>query len=163
MPQSALPFALPDVLDVIPHRPPMVLIDRIVEASAEHIVTLSRITADKPFVTAAGMPAWAGIELMAQTIAAYAGVQARQHGEAVRLGFLLGTRRYESDCAFFAPGSTLRIQATRLLMDEQGLGVFECRIESDAGNVNANLNVFEPHNINDYLHLPAHTTVGEKN
>lgn len=140
------------VLDLIPHRPPMVLIDRIVEAGPEHLVSEAVISADKPFLAADGsLPAWAGIELMAQSIAAYAGVQAQAAGEPIRVGFLLGTRRYESSCARFPAGDVLRISVSKLLLDEQGLGVFECRIASAHGTITANLNVYEPRNLDGYL------------
>ncbi len=140
------------VLDLIPHRPPMVLIDRILEVGPEHLVSEAVISADKPFLAPDGsLPAWAGIELMAQSIAAYAGAQARAAGEPIRVGFLLGTRRYESSCASFPALAVLTIRVQKLLLDEQGLGVFECRIDSAHGVITANLNVYEPRNLDGYL------------
>lgn len=140
-----------DVLDLIPHRPPMVLIDDILEAGDEHVLSRVTVGAGKPFVTASGLPAWAGIELMAQTIAAYAGVMARRRNRPVKLGFLLGTRRYESDCSEFPVGCELRVRVEKVLFDDSGLGVFDCRIDSEAGSVVASLNVFEPPNAAEYL------------
>ena len=42
-----------------------------------------------------GVPGYVGLEYIAQTIAAHGGLRARAVGEPVRIGFLLGTRRYD--------------------------------------------------------------------
>lgn len=140
------------ILELIPHRPPMVLLDEILDHRAEHVRARMRVGRDKMFVDASGhFPAWAGIELMAQTIAAYAGLQARALSLPVQLGFLVGTRRYESECAAFPPGTELTVCVRKLLLDAQGLGVFECRIDSAAGAIHASLNVYRPQDPKAYL------------
>ena len=57
----------------------------------------------------AGVPAWAGVEYMAQTIAAHAGVEARARGEPPAIGFLLGTRAYSTSVEKFPNGSKLTV------------------------------------------------------
>jgi predicted hotdog family 3-hydroxylacyl-ACP dehydratase len=42
-----------------------------------------------------GVPNYVGIEYMAQSIAALAGVEARLDHEGIRVGFLLGTRKLQ--------------------------------------------------------------------
>jgi predicted hotdog family 3-hydroxylacyl-ACP dehydratase len=141
-----------DILELIPHRPPMVLLDEILEYGPEHVQARMRVDSRKMFVDEHGhFPAWAGIELMAQTIAAYGGLQAIAQGKPVQVGFLLGTRRYESECSSFPHGCELIVSAHRLLIDEQGLGVFECRIDSAAGAITARLNIYQPHDPDSYL------------
>ena len=49
---------------------------------------------------------------MAQAIAAHAGWLALQRGEEVKVGFLLGSRKYESKVANFALGSVLQMLFT---------------------------------------------------
>ena len=44
------------------------------------------------FVEDGQVPAWVGIEYMAQAIAAWAGCRARAAGKPPQLGFLLGSR-----------------------------------------------------------------------
>lgn len=129
----------------IPHRGAMRLIDRLVEHDADSVVVETRVPFDGLFLEAAGMPAWVGIEYMAQAIAAWAGVQARARGEAPKLGFLLGTRRYTCARGHFAHGLVLRIEARREVMGDNGLGVFACRI-FDRGEelATALVSVFEP-------------------
>ncbi|MFH4351496.1 3-hydroxylacyl-ACP dehydratase, partial [Acinetobacter baumannii] len=74
----------------------MILIDQVLSFDQEQIQTRLTVRADGLFNQPDGsLPAWLGIELMAQSVAAYAGCQARTKGEAVKLGFLLGSRKFE--------------------------------------------------------------------
>ncbi len=139
------------VLEYLPHQPPMVLIDELIEAGDNYAVSRLVIKPDTPFVTAQGLPAWVGIELMAQTVSLFAGVRGKRLGLPPKIGFLLGTRRYHSSCAFFPLDSEVIISAKELYFGETKLGVFECRIESAVGTVTANLNVYEPPDLEQVL------------
>jgi predicted hotdog family 3-hydroxylacyl-ACP dehydratase len=77
------------------------------------------------------MPAWFGIELMAQAIAAHVALLAMRAGGRARPGVLLGTRRYEVHVPVFARGARLRIEAKELLRGEEGHGAYECSIHHD--------------------------------
>lgn len=132
------------VADLLPHAGDMVLLDTVVEAEAERIVCLRRVRDQGLFEDAGGLPAWAGVELMAQAVAAWAGWQARSEGRPVRLGFLLGTRHYRCDVDAFPPGTELRVEAVRSFHDDVGMGVFACRIDAAHGHAEAMLNVFSP-------------------
>lgn len=127
--------ALPDIHSLVPHSGSMLLLERLLRVDAESACAEVCITPESMFATADGVGSWVGIEYMAQTIAAFAGYQAQQAGRAVKIGFLLGARRYEAMCGHFAPGSVLRIEAVRALQGENGLGAFECTIrEGNAHN-----------------------------
>jgi predicted hotdog family 3-hydroxylacyl-ACP dehydratase len=80
---------------------------------------------------------------MAQTIGAYAGIHAKQSGQPIRLGFLLGTRRYESNVSSFNVGCPLTIDVKKILQDEQ-LAVFECQLRGENIHITATLNVYQP-------------------
>ena len=132
-----------DVAELIPHSGKMVLLDRIIDCddnslSAEWVVRDDGLLGNDKTV-----PAWAGIEYMAQAIAAYAGMMAKRAGEPVKLGFLLGTRRYSSNVAEFKVGSTLTVRVEKIIQDNT-LGAFECKIQGDGVEVSANLNVYQP-------------------
>jgi predicted hotdog family 3-hydroxylacyl-ACP dehydratase len=89
---------------------------------------------------------------MAQAIAAWAGYKAQLRGEPVKIGFLLGTRRYECSRPVFALGSVLRVHVQCVLQNENGLGSFECFIDNDEGRVaTATLTVFQPANVDDFV------------
>ena len=97
------------------------------------------------------LPAWVGIELMAQSVAAYAGCRARSEGNPVELGFLLGTRKFECNVEHFPAGAELQIHALRSLEDDNGMGVFECHIHGAGIHASARLNVFRPPQAQNYL------------
>ncbi|TFZ00401.1 hypothetical protein EZ313_18220 [Ramlibacter henchirensis] len=129
----------------IPHRGAMCLLDRVLEVGAEMAVAEVEVPFDGLFVSDGQVPAWVGIEYMAQTVSAWAGGRARGSGEAPRPGLLLGTRRYEVDCDGFPSGARLRIEARCELIGGNGLGQFDCRIEMDGRQVaTAKLTVLDP-------------------
>jgi predicted hotdog family 3-hydroxylacyl-ACP dehydratase len=101
------------------------------------------------------LPAWVGIEIMAQTVAAFAGCQARQAGQPVELGFLLGTRRFQCNVEHFPAGSRLRIHALRSLQDDNGMGVFECHLDGPGIHAEARLNVYRAPEVASYLQEPS--------
>jgi predicted hotdog family 3-hydroxylacyl-ACP dehydratase len=113
-----------------------------------------RIHAGSMLTGADGVGAWVGIEYMAQAVAAHAGWLALQRGEEVKVGFLLGSRKYEASVPVFAPGSVLHVHVHRVLQAENGLGAFECRIDVVDGvqsAATATVTVFQPHNVNQFL------------
>jgi predicted hotdog family 3-hydroxylacyl-ACP dehydratase len=138
-------FAGIDIEAVVPHRGRMRMVDQLLANDPDSVVVSAEIRSNNLFADAHGVPVWVGIEYMAQAIAAWAGCRALDRQEAVRIGFLLGTRRYDSYCQHFAFGAQLRIEATRELFGDNGLGMFSCRIlEGEAELARAHVSVFEP-------------------
>ncbi len=135
---------LPDLRDLLPHSGPMVLLDRLVAADDESLCAEVRVRADSLFFVDGAVGGWVGLEYMAQAIGAFAGYRARRRGEPVRIGYLLGTRRYECKQPSFALGSRLEIYVKRVLQSEDGLAAFDCRINDENGLVaSANVTVFQ--------------------
>lgn len=138
--------------ELLPHAGDMILIDAIERFDDEQIFTRLTVKSDGLFNLPDGsLPAWVGVELMAQSVAAFAGCHARQKGNPVELGFLLGTRKFECNVEAFAPGSELSIHGLRSLEDDNGMGVFECHIHGDGIHASARLNVYRPPQANQYL------------
>jgi predicted hotdog family 3-hydroxylacyl-ACP dehydratase len=134
-----------DIRRFLPHSGAMVLLDRLLEAGAEDLLAEVTIRPDSLFCDGQGVPAWVGVEYMAQAIAAYAGYAAQLRGEAVKIGFLLGTRRYDAGCPGFAVGSVLQVHVQRLLQADNGIGSFECRIHAAGRQLaSATITVFQP-------------------
>ncbi|MGO4305504.1 hypothetical protein AB4Z41_17695 [Cupriavidus sp. RAF12] len=130
----------------------MRLIDELVHADAEQCVARATVRATQLFVDDAGMPGWTGIEYMAQTIAAWAGVRDRAAGRKPGLGFLLGSRRYACDVAAFPVGSVLTIRTQVELIGDNGLGMFACTLALDGHEVaRANVSVFQPADAQAFL------------
>ena len=78
-PDLALPL---DVERLLPHRPPMRLVDRLVEATLGPDCLLADV--------AGGLEPVALIELIAQAYAAVRGYEERSQGRPVQVGFLVG-------------------------------------------------------------------------
>jgi predicted hotdog family 3-hydroxylacyl-ACP dehydratase len=150
-------MTFPDIRTLVPHSGQMVLLDRAISADAENLCAEVRIHAGSMLAGEQGVGAWVGIEYMAQAIAAHAGWLAAQRGDPVRVGFLLGSRKYEATVPYFAPGDVLHVHVHRVLLAENGLGAFECRIDIVDGVANvanaakATVTVFQPDNVNQFL------------
>jgi predicted hotdog family 3-hydroxylacyl-ACP dehydratase len=131
--------------DLLPHGPPMVLLDEVVEWTETTVTACLSIGAQTPFFEAGlGVPAHIGIEWMAQTCGLFAGLEAKTNGETVRVGFLLGTRRYQAVRPWFAEGERPVVFA-QLVFREEGMAVFDCRIDVDGvGAANAQLTLYQP-------------------
>lgn len=143
---------LPDIRSLLPHAGAMVLLDRVVSADAESLCAEVAIRSGGLFCTSEGVGGWVGIEYMAQAIGAYAGYEAWVRGESVKIGFLLGARQYECRRPFFTPGSILKIHIRRLLVGDNGLASFECRIDDGGGEAaTATLTVFQPSDFNEFF------------
>ncbi|MCE3602329.1 hotdog family protein [Massilia sp. P8910] len=148
----------PDIRALVPHEGEMVFLDRVLTAGTSTLCAEVTISQHSVFFDAtgaeAGVGSWVGIEYMAQAIAAQAGFLARLRGDAVRVGFLLGARRYQTTVPLFALGSVLHVHVQHVLQGENGLGAFDCRIDdgaSGANLANATITVFQPDNVNEFL------------
>lgn len=138
--------------ELLPHAGDMILIDQVLAFDEEQIQTRTQVRPGGLFNRADGsLPAWVAVELMAQSVAAYAGCQAREHNEPIQLGFLLGTRKFECNVEHFPAGSELTIHALRSLQDDNGMGVFECHLTGTGIQATARLNVYRPPQPLDYL------------
>lgn len=147
---------LPAIAELVPHAGAMSLLDRVVAAEAERLVAEVVVPAEGLFTDShgagEGVGAWVGLEYMAQAVAAWAGWQARAVGEAPRIGFLLGTRRYRCGVARFMPGQRLQVEVTRLYQADNGLGQFEGRVSADGVELaSAQLTVFGPEDPTAFL------------
>jgi len=147
-------MTMPDVRELLPHSGQMVLLDRVLSADVDNLSAEVRIHAGSMLAGEEGVGAWVGIEYMAQAIAAHAGWLALQRSEPVKVGFLLGSRKYACGVPLFAIGSVLLVHVHRVLQGENGLGAFDCRIDVAGGAsavATATVTVFQPDNVNQFL------------
>lgn len=156
----------PPLEHLLPHRSPMILIDRFVDTDGKDTICEVTIGPHSQFVEASGVPAFVGIEYMAQTVAAHGGYQSYQIGEPITIGLLMGTRRFESHGQFFALGQTLRIHVIHIWGNHE-LMRFKCTITlASTGQLlqQAELNVFKPKALQSYLEEVDHddTSTGHR-
>jgi predicted hotdog family 3-hydroxylacyl-ACP dehydratase len=138
---------------LIPHRGTMLLLDAVVACSDESLTALASVHADAWYADEQGaMPAWIGIELMAQAIAAHVGLLSMRDGKPARPGVLLGTRRYTALQPVFASGAPLRVVVNELLRSEEGHGAYGATIEQDgAVCAEATIKVYQPHDFQTFI------------
>lgn len=132
------------IAEIVPHAPPMILLDEVVDYDDATLRARVTIRPDSPFFDGQGVPAYVGLEYMAQACGAHVGALARDAGRPVRVGFLLGTRQYKIHVPRYRPGETLIVAVALVYRDEE-MGSFDCRIEI-GGNCagEARLNVYQP-------------------
>ena len=120
------------VEDLVPHRGRMCLLDSIDGYGEEWLSATVTIRADGMFCGPAGVPAWAGVEFMAQTAAAFGGIEQAQRGEAPSIGLLIGARYYRAVLDTFPIGMQLTVRAAIAMRDTQDFAAYDCCIESGA-------------------------------
>lgn len=150
---------IPLISDVLLHDGNMRLLDRIVDFDTEFALAEYTPKADTWYADSNGnMPAWIGIELMAQAISAHAGLLKHGSNAPPKQGALLGTRSYQANTPIFALNQPLMIQVSLVYRDISGLGAYDCIIYDQHYTPNDNnhlakatLKVFEPDNFQQFL------------
>lgn len=97
------------VEQLLPHAPPMVLVDRLVSNTDHSVVVEATIRSDYPF-TGGSIGSWVGLELMAQSAAALAKTTRQPESDKPALGFLLGSRSFVAHIPEFIPGQKVTIE-----------------------------------------------------
>lgn len=137
---------------LLPQSQAMVLLDRVVEAGEHHILVELTVREDGLFSSAGHtVPAWVGLEYMAQAVAAYSGYQRKRRGEAVGLGLLLGTRYYQCSTGGFPCGARLRVRAEKVIEAANDMLVFDCVLEGGGIRAASRLNVLLPKDFKKFL------------
>ncbi len=136
----------PGIYQLIPHREPMLLIQRIIELGQKASCAEIRITENSSFfIPGKGVPSWVGVEYMGQTAALMAGYQLQQGTVAPHLGLLLGTRKYDAFVPYFRAGDQLQVRCTEIAVVGDNLANFQCDIINLRDNspcASARLSVF---------------------
>src|SRR5262245_7177162 len=116
------------VEELIPHSPPMVLLDRILTYDDTSLSAEVTIHARSMFHESAidGVPAWIGIEYMAQAISALSGLRSRERNQPVKLGLLLGSRKVLLHEKVLKSGQRYLITVRQQVWDPSGLANFDC-------------------------------------
>jgi predicted hotdog family 3-hydroxylacyl-ACP dehydratase len=146
-------MTFPPMEQLLPHRQPMILLTRMVEAGAVTSVCEVDITPNTQFCDGEGVAAYVGIEYMAQAVAAFSGYQRHNNNQSIEVGFLLGAPKFKSHCRQFRLGQTLRVEVAHVWGESQ-LARFECAIkDAQTGELlqQAELSVFKPENLDTIL------------
>lgn len=139
-------FPIAPIESILPHRGTMLLLASVDAWDDEFLAADANVDPTAWYADADGnMPAWIGIELMAQAIAAHVGLLSMRAGQPARPGVLLGSRKYDASVPAFAPGQPLRVEARELLRSTEGHGAYECTISTGGQHLaNAVIKVYQP-------------------
>lgn len=142
----ALPIANPSLY--LPHSGRMVLLDRIDAYDEGSLQAAASVDPGHILLPegAAALPVHLGLEIMAQGVAAWAGIGAALRGEPVRLGFLLGSRNIVFHAQDIPVGSRLAVSVRLSFQDAAGMGAFDCTLAHEGGGslIGGTLTVFSP-------------------
>ncbi len=129
MPETA--FA--PIAELLPHRGRAVLLGRVL--AHDDRTTVCSVDPERGTLLRdgdGGVPAYIGLEYMAQTIAAHGGLLDRAAGRPARPGFFLGSRRLAFGVDRFPAGEELEVSATHL-RGATGLLAFDCAVRRAGG------------------------------
>lgn len=150
---SAPETTFPSIESILPHRGTMLLLDAVAICTDDLLLASASVDERAWYADAQGaMPAWIGIELMAQTIAAHVGLLAMRAGGTALPGVLLGSRRYIAKLPAFFGGTKLFVEAKVLLRSEGGYGAYECTIrQGQIECAEAVIKVFQPDDFQSFI------------
>lgn len=115
--------------EFVMHREPMLLLDTLIRSDELGAVCSWQVNESDPFVEKdLGVPAYVGVEFMAQCVAVHAGARARIVGLGPPLGLLLGSRHFKSTIDYFEIGEVYQARCQELIRDDSGMGSYECSI-----------------------------------
>jgi len=146
-------FPLAPIESILPHRGTMLLLAGVESWDDECLAAVAHVNPAAWYADTRGnMPAWIGIELMAQAIAAHVGLLSARAGQPARPGVLLGSRKYEAIVPAFEQGQPLRVEARELLRGAEGHGAYECTISAGGQRLaNAIIKVYQPTNFQAFI------------
>ncbi len=136
--------------ELLPHSGKMLLLDEVVDCGEDWLVAVVKITEHSQFVEAGFVSALVVIEYMAQSIAALAGIRSKNKAESVRVGLLLGSRKFDSNVESIPVGVDLHIHIEEMFSEENGLGVFKCEAKAPGILVACNLSVYHPEDLGEF-------------
>lgn len=116
----------PPVAELVPHEPPMILVDELVEWSPTHALVQAQVRRGGPFVSDGKLPATILLEYMAQAIAVADGMSARATGRR-DIGLLLGVRELNLEIDAVAVGDVLDIHVAQRFGDDK-LAAYACEV-----------------------------------
>lgn len=106
-------FPHPDAF--MPHRAPMLFVDRLLHHDGRRAVVEKTFRVDDPFVEDGKVSAFIALELFAQGAAAHFGYAALRSGILTSSGALLGTRGIDLEVPVLEVGRTLEVHVEQVL------------------------------------------------
>jgi predicted hotdog family 3-hydroxylacyl-ACP dehydratase len=150
-------FSFNTIVSLLPHEPPMVLVDGVENYDLQkRIITTSFcVSSESIFYDKSidAVPAWVGIEYMAQSLGVLDGLCGREAGLPPQMGFLLGSRSYNMHITSFKPDEKYLVQVTENFSDNE-IGNYSCKIIcNEELCVDAEVTVYKPSDPTKFIEL----------
>jgi len=139
------------IRSLMPHRPPMILIDRLIQVTADGVVCEASFSSDSVYARADGVPNVVVLECMAQAVSVFVGLFNRRESKPIRDGYLVGVNSARFYVDRFAIGEKLRIVASHAWGDGP-FASFKCQTTVGGSEAaSATLNVYQVPQAGDEL------------
>ncbi len=133
------PQPWPPLASLLPHRPPMLLLDGVERFETGLIECGVTPRAGGPFVEDDRVPALVSVEYFAQAAATYFGLVHRDRG-GMRIGVLLGARELRLEVDSFPVDAPMTARVREVWTDGQ-IAQFDCELRGRAGELLASASI----------------------
>jgi predicted hotdog family 3-hydroxylacyl-ACP dehydratase len=147
-----------DLTKIIPQRAPMIFLSDVEEFDYENQSLVARVDVSETDLlfdkNMGGIPSWASLEFMAQSVAAFVGLGDLHNNPdaSPAVGFVLGSRKLSVLKPVYLVGHSYFIHVKSMFCD-QNIASFDCKIVDEDNNVVAAgaLNAFRPDDIKQFM------------
>ena len=147
-----------DLTKIIPQRAPMIFLSDVESFDYENQVLIARVDIrDTDLMydeTMGGVPAWASLEFMAQSIACCIGLNDLHDNPnaGTVVGFVLGSRKISVSKPVYLVNHSYFVHIKSMFCDNN-IASFDCQIVDEDNNLIANgaLNAFRPDDIKTFM------------
>lgn len=147
-----------DLTKLIPQRSPMIFLSDVEEFDYKNKTLVARLDVRDTDImfdkNLGGIPSWASLEFMAQSVACFVGLSDLHDdpNAAPAVGFVLGSRKLSVSRPVYLVNHSYFVRVVSLFCDEN-IASFDCQILDEDNNVIASgaLNAFRPDDINKFM------------
>lgn len=137
-------MSYPAIAELVIHRPPMLLLDRLVDTSDTSATCEVTLSTDSTFIRQGRARAVVSLEYMAQCVAVFAGYQRYIKGKKPTIGYFIGARDVVLGADMLEAGDRLLVRAEHSWIGEKTAS-FKCSVERGAQTIaTAMLSVYTP-------------------
>lgn len=134
-----------DISSLLKHSGDMILVDEVKEYGEDFISVNATIKEENPFLQDGVLPNFVFLEIIAQSVSAFAGLNAKNSGKEVVLSLLLGCRNFQMYKDGLEVGASVNVWAKVSTLEDDGFGVYDCKMyEGDFLVAKGRLNVYTP-------------------
>jgi predicted hotdog family 3-hydroxylacyl-ACP dehydratase len=144
------------VEDLVPHRGTMSLLDSIDDYGPDWLRASVTPRRTDLLAQERGIPAWVGIEYMAQAASAFGGIEQLQQGLKPSIGLLIGSRYYRAVQTFLDFDTPLVVLATIAMRDAEDFAAYDCKLsDGDRRIAECTLKAYRPRDLSPHLEEAA--------